>query len=270
MRPTRKILLTGAAGKIGEVLRPVLAGRADQLVSVDVTPLSSIAPNEECCTLDVRDFPAVEAAMAGVGVVFHFGGLSLEADWRSILSVNIDGTYNVYEAARRAGAHRIVFASSNHYAGFARRDRRIGPDALPRPDSRYGISKVAGEAIALLYADKYGIETIALRIGQFRPRPTNRRMLSLWLSPEDMAQLALCCLDADGIHFEVVYGVSANSRAWYDNPGAERIGFRPKDNAEDFADLLTPDALVEDPVEATFQGGPFCSDDFNNAVARVV
>jgi uronate dehydrogenase len=128
---------------------------------------------------------------------------------------------------------------------------------------------VVGEAIGRLYADKHGLETIALRIGQFRPRPTSLRALSLWLSPGDMARLAVCCLTAEDIHFEVVYGVSANSRAWYDNPGAEKIGYRPQDNAEDHATTLPADAPAEGEVEAAFQGGRFCSEEFDGAFARI-
>lgn len=264
-----KILLTGAAGQIGEVLRPALVREALGLISADVAPLTPIAANERCLRLDVRDAAAVEAAMAGVDVVFHFAGIASEADWPSIHAVNIDGTYNVYEAARRAGTRRVVFASSNHFAGFHRRDRRTGSDIAPRPDSRYGVSKVAGEAIGRLYADKHGVETIALRIGQCRPKPTHRRALSLWLSHGDMARLAVCCLAATNIHFDIVYGVSANTRAWYDNPGAEKIGFRPTDNAEDFAATLPPEALAEDEVASAFQGGPFCSEEFDGVLARI-
>lgn len=269
MQTSRKVLLTGAAGKVGEVLRPVLSRHAEILVSTDIVPLVPVAANERCLALDLCDGAAVEAAMAGVDVVFHFGALSLEADWPAILAVNIDGTYKIYEAARRAGARRVVFASSNHFAGFHRRDRRIGPDIAPRPDSRYGVSKVAGEAIGRLYADKYGLETIALRIGQFRPLPTNRRMLSLWLSHGDMARLAVSCLEAPAVHFEIVYGVSANTRAWYDNPGAARIGFHPVDNAEDHAATLPAEGLVEDEVAAVFQGGPFCAEEFAGALTRI-
>ncbi len=265
----RKILLTGAAGKIGSVLRPVLAERAETLISTDVEPISGRLSNEQTLVLDVRDAKAVSTVMQGVDIVYHFGGIASEADWTAIRSVNIDGTYNIYEAARQASTRRIVFASSNHFAGFYRRDHAIGPDVPLRPDSRYGVSKVAGEAIARLYADKHGIGTIALRIGQFRPKPTNRRMLSLWLSHADMARLASCCLDADDIHFEVVYGISANTRAFYDNPGADKIGFRPQDNAESYADSLSQEDLAENEVEALFQGGPFCSDEFDGKVADV-
>jgi len=207
--------------------------------------------------------------MEGIDMIFHFGGIPLEDTWEAIRDINIDGTYNVYEGARRQGVRRVVFASSNHVLGFRRRAEKIGIQAMPRPDSRYGVSKVFGEALGRLYADKYGVETISLRIGQFRPRPTNRRMLSLWLSPADMGRLALSSLYAENVHFEIVYGISANSRAWYDNPGATKIGYVPSDNAEDFAREFLESEMREDDVEAAFQGGPFCSDEFNGDCSKI-
>lgn len=128
---------------------------------------------------------------------------------------------------------------------------------------------MAAEAIGRLYADKHGVETMALRIGQFRPKPPNRRSLSLWLSHGDMVRFTLCCLAATEIHFEVVYGVPANTRAWYDSPGAEKIGFHPSDDAEDYAATLPAEAWVEDPVDAAFQGGPFCSEEFDGALGQI-
>ena len=260
-----RVLLTGAAGAIGNVIRPALAPLAGLLRSGDSALLRPIAANEECVSFDLRDAAAVTKAMEGTDVVFHFGGLSLEADWPAIRDVNIDGTHNVFEAARQCGARRIVFASSNHAAGFYPRDCTIGPDVPDRPDSRYGVAKVFGEALGSLYADKHGLEVICLRIGLFRPHPTNKRMLSLWLSHGDMARLAVRCLVAESIDFEVVYGISRNNRSWYRNSGAARIGYVPIDNAEDYAASLPPEALTESDVEAAFQGGPFCSAEYDSA-----
>lgn len=259
------ILITGAAGAIGQVIRPALAPLSDLLRSADISALQPVSDNEECVTFDLRDFQSVRNAMEGIDIVFHFGGLSLEDDWALIRDINIDGTYNIFEAARQANVRRVVFASSNHVAGFYPRDFPVGPDVTPRPDSRYGISKVFGEAVGQLYADKHGLEVISLRIGQFRPKPTNLRMLSLWLSHGDMARLAESCVRAPQVAFEIVYGISANSRAWYVNPGAERIGFVPRDNAEEYAGTLPAGALIETPVEAAFQGGPFCSAEFDSS-----
>jgi uronate dehydrogenase len=264
------IFVTGAAGAIGQVIRPALLPLSALLRSADIAATEPVGDNEECLSFDLRDFQSVRSAMKDIDIVFHFGGLSLEADWDDIRDVNIDGTYNVFEAARQANVRRVVFASSNHVAGFYPRDFQVGPEVLTRPDSRYGVAKVFGEALGQLYVDKHGLEVIVLRIGQFRPKPSNVRMLSLWLSHADMAQLAACCVTASGIDFEVVYGISANTRAWYDNPGAERIGFVPRDNAEDYAGSIPAEGFVEAPVEAAFQGGPFCSAEFDSrrSVAR--
>ncbi len=258
-----KILLTGAAGGIGTVLRPALRENCVALRSTDVAAFTPEGANEETMPCDLRDFDQVRESMEGIDCVFHLGGVSVEGDWPSVRDINIDGTYNVYEAARQAGVQRVIYASSNHAAGFHRRGHRIGPDAPIRPDSRYGVSKAFGEAIARLYADKHGIGSICLRIGQFRPKPTNRRMLSLWLSYDDTARLAISCLNARDVHFEIVYGISANTRAWYDNPGAARIGYAPRDNAETYLATLPPEAYDEDRVEAAFQGGPYCSAEFD-------
>lgn len=263
------ILVTGAAGAIGQVLRPALRPVSGLLRCSDLVALQPEGGNEECVAFDVRDIQAAHRAMVGIDIVFHLGAHSLEADWPAIRDVNIEGTYNIFEAARLAGVRRVVFASSNHVAGFYRRAHRVGPLSAPRPDSRYGVSKVFGEAVARLYADKHGIETICLRIGQFRPQPTNLRMLSLWLSPGDMARLAVRCVEVQGIHHEVVYGISANTRGWYDNPGAERIGYVPVDNAEDYAGTLPPHGLRETAVEAAFQGGPFCAEEFDATIEAI-
>lgn len=269
MRNYRGVLVTGAAGGIGRMLRDGLRGRYPLVRWTDIRPMDDIASGEEAQLADLSDLAAVERLMQGIDAVVHLGGVSIEGSWEAILPANIEGTYNVYEAARRSGVKRVVFASSNHAVGFHRRTHVVGPDAPVRPDSRYGVAKVFGEALARLYADKHGIETVSLRIGQFRPSPTNARMLSLWISPADMMRLVQCSLDAQDVHFEVVYGISANARAWYDNPGATRIGYLPQDNAEDYlTQALAGEA--EDTIGCQFQGGPFCSDEFDGTADNIV
>ena len=271
MTRDRRILITGAAGGIGGTLRAGLRGRYAVLRLTDIRPLGEAEDGEELIVTDLRDLAAVERAARDVDAIVHLGGNSLEADWEDICANNIVGTYNLYEAARRCGVKRVVFASSNHVVGFHRRERSVGPDSPLRPDTRYGVSKVFGEAIARLYADKHGLASVCLRIGQFRPKPTNLRMLSLWISPRDMVQLVVRSLEAPDVHFEIVYGISANRRGWYDNPGAARIGYRPVDDAEDYAAEV--EAAVagepESPIEGTFQGGPFCSQEFEGDAGRI-
>jgi uronate dehydrogenase len=265
----KNILITGAAGGIGSVLREALRPHCKLLRCSDLTDIEPQAPHEESFAFDLRDPDATMKAMEGIDIVYHMGGVSVEGSWEAVRDINIDGTYNIYEAARVKGVKRVIYASSNHAMGFYRRSTVVGQGETPRPDSRYGVSKVFGEAVGRLYADKHGLETISLRIGQFRPRPTNRRMLSLWLSHADTARLAISCLHAEDIHFEVVYGVSANKRGWYNNPGAVKIGYEPQDCAEDYASELDADAMVENPVEAAFQGGPYCSEEFDGSLTQI-
>ena len=220
---------------------------------------------------DLKGFAQVREMVAGMDAIVHLGGIPTEGDWDAILLNNIQGTYNVFEAARVEGVRRIVFASSNHATGYHRRSRRIGPDAETRPDSRYGVSKVAGEAIGRLYADKYGLEVVCLRIGSFQPRPIDARMLSTWISPADMVRLTACSLEAEPVHFEILYGVSANRRAIWDNPAAARFGYRPEDDAEKFADeLLAHGKAAAEPVgERMFHGGSFCAMEFAGSRERI-
>ncbi|HBB85599.1 MAG TPA: NAD(P)-dependent oxidoreductase [Sulfitobacter sp.] len=266
MTKFNKILITGAAGGIGTILRSALHPHCELLRSSDIVDVEPATANEQSFSFDLRDRAATMKAMEGIDIVYHFGGIPAEDTWETIRDVNIEGTYNIYEAARLNGVKRVVFASSNHAMGFHRRETIVGQDEPTRPDSRYGVSKVFGEAVGNLYADKHGLETISLRIGQFRPKPTNRRMLSLWLSPADMGRLAVSCLTDQKLHFEVVYGVSANKRSWYDNSGGEKIGYQPQDAAEDYAKDLGQVDLQEGEVEAAFQGGPFCSDEFDGDI----
>lgn len=262
----QNVLITGAAGGVGRVLRQALKGRYPNLRLSDVQPLEDVESSEDVVIADLSNLEAVHQLMRDVDAVVHMGGISAEDEWDALLPANIVGTYNLYEAARRAGVKRVVFASSNHVVGFHRRTRVIGPDEAIRPDTRYGVTKAFGEALARLYADKHGLESVCLRIGQFRPRPANSRMLSLWLSPEDMVRLVQSSLDADNVHFEVVYGVSANQRGWYENPGAVRIGYVPQENAEDYLTAVQAQPDAEDEVGRLFQGGPFCSTEFDGAI----
>jgi uronate dehydrogenase len=266
-----RVLITGAAGNIGRTLRRGLAGRYPVIRLTDVRSLPAASPGEEIVKADLCDAAATLRIMQDVDAVIHLGGTPEESDWQSVHANNIVGLYNVYEAARQSGVRRIVFASSNHVVGFYRRDRRVSDHEPARPDSRYGVSKVFGEAIARLYADKHGIAAICLRIGSFRERPTDIRMLSTWISPADMVRLAHCSLEAPDIHFEIVYGVSANPRNWWDNPGAERIAYHPKDNAEQYIDevLATMSAEDEPLIERLFHGGIFCGMEFDGRIDNI-
>jgi uronate dehydrogenase len=268
----QRILITGAAGTIGRVLREGLRGRYPVVRLTDRAPLGAADVGEEIVeNLDLADLDGLEAAMRDVDAVVHLGGTPVEQPWEPVLNNNIVGLYNTYEAARRAGVRRIVFASSNHTVGFHPRGRHIDETVPVRPDGLYGVSKVFAEALGRLYADKHGLEIVNLRIGSFQPRPKNIRMLNTWLSHGDCVHLVDVCLRAPGLHFEIIYGVSANARnRWHDSLAA-RIGYRPQDNAEDYADEILAAMTPEDEplVERMFHGGEFCDMGFEGDLAKI-
>ena len=258
----KTILITGAAGQLGRFLRQGLAGKY-ALRLLDIAPIEDLGEGEAGVVADLTDPAALQAAMAGVDGIVHLGAVSVEDSWEAILPNNIVGTYNLFEAARLAGVKRVLFASSNHAIGFYRRDQRIGPDVTVRPDGRYGVSKAFGEALASLYADKYGLETYCMRIGNVTEKPVDQRRLSIWLSPRDFCQLVQVGLEAE-LHFEIVYGASNNTRTWWDNSRAEALGYRPLDDSEAYAE----EVLAEEPPHAPddpqhrYQGGAFVGLEF--------
>jgi len=266
-----RCLITGAAGGIGTRLRRLLRGVYPHLRLSDRVPPPDLAADEEFVAADLADAAAVERAVAGMQGIIHLGGLSTECPWEEILPANIIGTYNLFEAARRAGVERVVFASSNHVVGFYPRRRRISAEAIPRPDSRYGVSKAFGEALGAFYADKFGLGVLAIRIGNVADAPVDERRLSIWVKPEDLVQLLRIGLEHPDLHFEVVYGVSANARGWWDNETAFRLGYRPTGEAENLsaAALAAQAKLPPDPIGDRLQGGSFCSLEFTGDPERI-
>ncbi len=251
----KTILITGAAGDVGTHLRRELAGRY-RIRASDRRSFPRIG-EESCMRADISRMTDALRITKGVDAVVHLGGYSVEGAWGAILRANIVGGYNVFEAARRNGVRRIVFPSSNHAVGFYRRDQTIDHRVYPKPDSRYGVSKVFGEALGSLYADKYGMEVFCIRIGNVAPRPIDKRRLSIWISPRDLAQLVTIGIEDPRIRFEVVYGVSRNARSWYANANAFHLGYRPKDDAEVFAaEVLAREGAGDSRAEA-YQGGSF-------------
>jgi uronate dehydrogenase len=252
------VLMTGAAGKIGSSLRHTLAGCFRKFRLSDIRPMAALDPGEEDIAADLREIDGLVAAMQNVDYVLHFGGIPTEASWEELAAHNLTGTFNVFEAARIAGVRRVVFASSNHAVGFYRADRDIFVDDAPRPDCRYGVCKVAGEAIARLYFDKHGIESAMLRIGSFREKPLVPRELATWLSPGDLARLTLCCLQAPELGYKVLYGVSNNTRARWHNPDDQRsLGYAPQDDAEHYAAEIEASAHLSESSDMIFSGGKY-------------
>jgi len=252
----KTVLITGAAGDVGTHLRRELAGKYRLRVS-DLRDLKEKFKGQQFMRADIAMFADALRITRGVDAVIHLGGYSVEGPWAGILSANIVGCYNVFEAARRNGVKRIVFPTSNHAMGFYRRDQTIDHRVYPKPDSRYGVSKVFGEALGSLYADKYGMEVLCMRIGNVNPAPIDKRRLAIWFSPRDLAQLVTIGIEHPGIRFEIVYGVSGNKRSWYDNSNAARLGYKPMDDSEAHAQEVLAREKPGNPVAEQYQGGTF-------------
>ena len=267
----KRILITGAAGKIGNALRQGLRGSYSLIRLADIASLGSTAAGEELATTDIRDMAALEKVMAGIDCVVHLAGVPEEAAWDQVLPLNIEGCYNVFEAARRCGVKRVIFASSNHAVGFHRRERFIDNTVDPRPDSRYGVSKVFGEALGRLYADKYGLSVACLRIGTFRTpdRPVDARQLLTWISHRDMVQLVRRCIDYPNYHFVTVYGVSNNLRSRWDNTNVKFLGYRPEDDSEIFAAEILALGVKENEIAAQFHGAHYCPMEFTGDPSQI-
>ena len=252
----KTILITGAAGDVGSHLRRELAGKYNLLLS-DIKPVSALAAGEKFLRGDVARIADMLRITKGVDAIVHLGGFSVEGPWQVILRANIVGCYNLFEAARRNGVKRVLFASSNHATGFYKRDEKIDHRVYPKPDSRYGVSKAFGEQIGSLYADKYGMEVFCMRIGNVTVAPPDKRRLSNWISPRDFARLVSVGIDNPNISFEIVYGVSDNKRSWYDNSNAHRLGYQPQDDAERHAAEVLAKERPGDPRAEMYQGGNF-------------
>ena len=256
-----RILLTGAAGMLGKVLREKLAGYCSTLRLSDIAQMEPAKDGEEVVQCDLSDLDSVLKLVEGCDFIIHLGGASTENTFANILSANIQGTYNIYEAARQKGVSRILFASSNHTIGFHERTTRLDANSPFRPDSLYGVSKCFGENLARYYYDKFNIETVNVRIGSSFPKPMNRRMMATWLSFDDLTALVKSIHKADRVGFSVVYGVSANKEQWWDNRLAGHLGWQPQDSSEQFAndpDILNEVVDINDPA-IIFQGGGFAA-----------
>jgi uronate dehydrogenase len=261
----QRVLITGAAGGIGTHLRRLMKPLYRELVLSDINEPKGLSPDETFRAANLNDLSSVEQVCEGVDGIVHLGGIAGEAPWESILNSNIVGCYNLFEAARRKGVKRIVFASSNHAVGFYPRSKTIATDVTLKPDSRYGVSKAFGEAIGAMYAYKHGIGVTCLRIGNVDLEPVDKRRLSIWISPEDLVQLIRIGLERPDLVFEVMYGISDNNRAWFDNSHAASLGYAPTGKSEDFAEqvLLAESAKASDPVSEHYQGGTFCAEEYS-------
>jgi uronate dehydrogenase len=262
------VLLTGAAGRIGTWLRGGLPERGWAVRCLDVVPVPDERPGEEQVVADVTDLAAMADAMHGVSAVVHMAGVVGESTWPAISHANIEGTYATLEAARRAGVQRVVLASSNHASGFTPRPAEgllREEDAPPRPDTYYGVAKVTMEALGSLYSDRYGLDVVCLRIGSAFPEPTTVRMLATWLSPADAVALVDAALTAPDPGFTTVWGVSANTRNWWDLSAARALGYEPADDAEVYAEALIEEYGEADPDDPVHHrvGGQYTLPEFD-------
>jgi uronate dehydrogenase len=221
-------------------------------------PLGAATTDEECSVCNLADKAAVHALVSGVDAVVHMGGVSVERPFEEVLQANITGIFNLYEAARVHGVRRVVFASSNHVVGFHKQSDVLDASCARRPDSYYGLSKSFGEDLSRFYFDRYGLETVCMRIGSSFPEPKDRRMLSTWLSYRDLTELVRCALFAPTVGHTIVYGMSNNRDQWWDNRQAAHLGFVAQDSSEPFrAKAESVHALDANDPARIYQGGAF-------------
>jgi len=260
-KPFKRLLLTGAAGGLGTVLRQTLKPFSDIIRLSDIVAPADrpkAEEGEELILCNLADKAAVDQLVAGCDAIVHMGGVSVERPFEEILEANIKGVFHIYEGARRHGVNRVIFASSNHAIGFYRQDETIDASVPRRPDGYYGLSKAYGEEMANFYFDRYGIETVSIRIGSSFPVVKDRRMMHTWISARDLTELIRCGLVAPHVGHTIVYGISDNKRVWWDNRLAAHLNFVARDTSELFREQVEqqPVPAADDPV-AVYQGGAF-------------
>jgi len=255
----KRLLLTGAAGALGRMLRPRMKRYCETLRVSDLSAMEPAGEGEEVVVAPLQDEAAMYELLKDVDAVLHFGGVSIEKPFSTVLPANIVGAYNLYEAARRRGTKRIVFASSNHVTGFYGQDETIKAHVVPRPDTFYGLSKAFGENLAQFYYDRHGLETVTIRIGSCLPEPVDRRQLSSWISHDDMERLLVAALTAPIVGHSIVYGCSDNRTSWWDNSQGRHVGYRPQDSSEPWRAAIEAKQGAVDPTrpEVKYQGGGF-------------
>jgi len=263
----KKIVLTGAAGRLGGYLRAPLAAKCETLISTDIAPLTDpLIKGESFVQADLADYAKMAEIIKGADMVVHFGGHPDEKPFEDILHANIIGCYNIWQAAHEAGVRRIVYASSIHAVGLHPKTTAINIHTPHRPDSYYGLAKCFAEDMAKLYWDKKGLEAVCLRILSCA-NVTNSRALGSWLSYDDLIHLVERAVDTPTTGFAVIYGVSNNDRLPVDNSGASFLGYRPRDNAEQFAEEILANAPDPDPrnPDQMMHGGPFATTDLGES-----
>ena len=248
-----RLLITGAAGNLGDVLRKGLAPLATTIRLTDRAGMGKAAAHEEIVQCELGDFDAIMNIVEGCDAIVHFGAAPIERPWAEILESSIKGGYNVYEAARRHGVKRIIYASSIHSVGYVRREDGADTDTPHNPDTLYGVSKCFVEDLAKMYFNKFGIESACLRINSCFPEPVDRRHLATWLSFDDLVQLVERCLVSERIGHTVVYGISDNREAFFSNHKSAHLGYIPKDSAEGFRAKVEAKTEPGDPFDPAIE-----------------
>jgi uronate dehydrogenase len=260
--PDKPVLLTGAAGALGQVLARNLAAAGWTLRLTDIAPLPAPVPAGASYTCaDLNDGVAMLRLAEGCGTILHFGGVSREKPFEDVLGANIRGLYHIYEAARREAA-RVVFASSNHTIGFHERGEKLDDSSRFLPDGYYGLSKAYGELMGRMYWSKHGVQSVLVRIGSCFPQPVNARMLSTWLSYDDLTRLCVHATLAADVGCLVIWGASANQRSFWGGDGRAALGWEPQDSADSFADALAG-RVSSNPVSERYQGGDYPAIDYS-------
>lgn len=259
-----RVLVTGAAGSIGRVLTLGLEDRGHEVIGLDRVPAPEGA-DLPWHLIDAADPDAVAAVFAEqpLDAVAHLAGHPGEASLPDSLTSHVTTTAALLDAMVEHDVTRFVYASSNHAVGRTPRTELLTTAARPRPDTFYGVGKVAAEAVMSLYADRYGLDAVACRIGSFLPEPETARHLATWLSHDDCVRMVEASLTTPAPGFAVLYGISANTRAWWDLEPGRSLGYHPQDDAEEFAARIAPRA--EDDSDARHVGGPFATEEFYRA-----
>ena len=257
MKSLKKIVLTGASGRLGSYLREPLSSITEKLISLDIQPLGKTLKNETFERVDLSNYNEIERVLKQTDLIVHFGAYSNEGPFSDILETNIVGSFNIWKAAKKNGVNRVIFASSIHSVGMHKSSALVSSTAMHRPDTFYGLSKCFGEDLGRMYWDKYAIECLCIRILSCA-KVTSNRALGTWLSYEDLIRIVLKSTKIKNLGFEIIYGVSNNKRSPVNNENATKLGFSIKDNAETFIkDLLKKSTLDETKPGDTYLGGPF-------------
>jgi uronate dehydrogenase len=258
-KPFKRLLLTGAGGGLGTMLRERIGSWADIIRLSDVKDIAPAGPGEEVVRCDLGDRDAVLSLMEGVDAVLHFGGISVEDKFEAIMHANILGLHHLYEAVHKRGVKRVIYASSSHVVGYYPTTQLIDATAPLRPDGMYGISKCFGEALSRYYFDRFGIETVCLRIGSSFEEPRNARMMVTYLAYDDLVELVRCALFAPRVGHTIAFGTSENAARWWDNREAAHLGYVPQRSSKAFAQQFPASGKWADANDAAsvYQGGPF-------------